>query len=310
MSEEQEIKIGGQTVQLSSLDKMLFPGIGLTKGEMIDYYRRIGEIMVPHMRRRPITMQQFPKGIDAGGFYRKEVPDHFPDWLDRVEVPVEEEGGEEQPQVVCNDVATLVYLANQNCVTFHVWLSRAGKLDYPDKLIFDLDPPTEAFEPIRRAAFDLRDLMEEVGLVPYVMTTGSRGLHVVAPLDRSADFDTVRAVARAMAQVLVDRQPDRLTLEMSKAERGDRVFLDYLRNSYAQHGVAPYSLRPKPGAPIATPLDWEELRDKEIKSQSYTVDNIFRRLGQKADPWRDFYDDACSIETAREKLYALYDNDE
>lgn len=305
MSEDKEIEVGGRTLDLSSLDKVLFPGLGLTKGEMIDYYRRIGEIMVPHMRGRPITMQQFPRGIEEGGFYRKEAPDYFPGWIDRVEVPVEEEGGEEQPQVVCDDVATLVYLANQNCVTFHVWLSRVDKLDCPDKLIFDLDPPTEAFEPVRQTAFDLRELMEEVDLVPYVMTTGSRGLHVVAPLDRSADFDTVRAFAREMAQVLVDRQPDRLTLEMSKAERGDRLFLDYLRNSYAQHGVAPYTLRPKAGAPIATPLDWQELRDKETKSQSYTIEKIFRRLGQKEDPWRDFYDHTGSVKEAREKLDAV-----
>jgi bifunctional non-homologous end joining protein LigD len=298
---DKHLQVGDRTVKVSSLDKVFFPDAGLTKGDVIDYYRRIAGTMIPHTRGRPVTMHRYPDGIDGKDFYQKEVPNYFPGWITRVSVPVEEEGGEEQPQVVCDDAATLVYLANQASIPIHVWLSCVDNLDHPDKMIFDLDPPGD-FETVRRGAKALREMLEEVGLVPFVMTTGSRGLHVVVPLDRRADFDTTRKFARDLAQVLVRREPERYTVEMSKKERGDRLFLDYLRNSYAQHGVAPYSVRALPGAPVATPLDWHELSDKELDSQSYTIQNIFRRLGQKEDPWKDFRDHARSIEEARDEL--------
>ncbi len=303
MSEnEKTVEIGGHEIELSNLDKTFFPDAGLTKGDLVDYYRRIADVMLPHLKGRPLTLQRFPDGIGAGGFYQKEAPDYFPDWINHVQIEVEEEG-EEQPQITCENAATLVYLANQACITPHAWLSRADKLDYPDKMIFDLDPHGD-FHTVEVAAKDIRELLEEVGLVPFVMTTGSRGLHVVVSLDRSADFDTVRDFARDLANVLEARYPDRYTTATRKKKRGDRLFLDYLRNSYAQHGVAPYGVRAKQGAPIATPLDWDELGG-DLTSQSYTMENIFRRLGQKEDPWKDFFDHAQGIDEARERLEKL-----
>jgi bifunctional non-homologous end joining protein LigD len=295
------ITVGSRTIKVANLDKVIFPDEGITQGDLLDYYRGIADTILPHVRGRPLTMQRFPDGIDAEGFYQKEAPDYFPDWIERVSIEVEGEG-EAQPQVVCGDVATLVYLVDQGCITPHVWLSRADKLHYPDKLIFDLDPPDDAFEPVRSAAQSLRDLLEEIELPAFVMTTGSRGLHVVVPLDRSADFDTVRACAKDLARLLTKRQPDRLTVEMRKAKRGDRIFLDYLRNSYGQNGVAPYAVRAKPSAPVATPLDWDELSDPDLNSQSYRVKNIFRRLGQKDDPWRGILRHAHSLSGPRQRL--------
>lgn len=271
----------------------MFPDDGLTKGDLVDYYYRISETMLPHVAGRPLTMHRFPNGIDAEGFYQKEAPDYFPQWIERVALEVE--GGRTQHQVLCNNVATLVYLANQSCITPHVWLSRADKVRYPDKLIFDLDPPSGDFEIVREAAQALREMLQQVGLVPFVMTTGSKGLHVVTPLDRTVDFDTARAFARRLAEVLAGREPDRFTTETRKNKRRGRLFLDYLRNSYGQHGVAPYAIRAKPGAPVATPLDWDELANRNLHSQSYTMQNIFRRLGQKEDPWRDMMDHARSL---------------
>jgi bifunctional non-homologous end joining protein LigD len=148
----------------------------------------------------------------------------------------------------------------------------------------------------------LREVLDTVGLVPFVMTTGSRGLHVVAPLDRSADFETARAFARDLADLLAQRQPGRLTTAMRKSKRGGRLFLNYLRNSYEQNSVAPETVRAKPGAPIATPLNWDELDDGDLRSQTYAIDNIFRRLGQKADPWRGMLRHARSLERPRERL--------
>lgn len=291
---DKKITVDNQTIHLSNLEKVLFPGEGITKGDLIDYYQRMAEVMLPHMAGRPISMQRFPDGIAEEGFYQKEAPAYFPEWIDRVQVWVREEESQ-QPQVLCNNAATLVYLANQACITPHVWLSRQDRLEYPDRLIFDLDPPNDAFEPVRNAALALREALRAQGLVSFVMTTGSRGLHVVVPIARESTFDNVRGVAHRLVEQLARRAPDRLTVEMAKADRQGRLFLDYLRNAYGQTTVAPYAIRAKPGAPIATPLDWEELGDTSLHSQSYTLKNIFRRLGQKADPWRDIREQAQSL---------------
>lgn len=300
----ESIALDGLTVELSNLDKIFFPDEGYTKGDLITYYERIAAVIIPHMRDRPISMQRFPDGIGANGFYQKEIPDHFPNWIDRVYVDVREEGSQ-QPQVICNKAATLIYLVNQGTVTPHIWLSRSDKLNYPDRLIFDLDPPEGDFEAVRFAARALRGLLQDVALVPYVMTTGSKGLHVVAPLDRAADFDAVRRFARELADVLVGREPDRLTTEISKDKRRGRVFLDYLRNAYAQTVVAPYAVRPLGGAPVATPLDWDELAEPGLHSRRYNIKNIFRRLGQKEDPWKDMMDNAHTLKEARSRLEHL-----
>jgi bifunctional non-homologous end joining protein LigD len=286
---DKKMKIGSHTIELSNLDKVLFPDDGITKGDLIDYYQRIANIILPHLAGHPLSLQRFPNGIQAEGFYQKEISDYFPDWIRRVSVEVKEDQTR-QDQVVCDNVETLVYLANQACITLHPWLSRADKLNHPDKLIFDLDPPGNDFETVRFAAGRLREMLQKAGLVPFVMTTGSKGLHVVVPLDQSADFDEVRAFVRQLADDLARREPERLTTETRKDQRHGRVFLDYLRNAYGQTGVAPYTVRAKPGAPVATPLDWAELADPQLHSQSYTVRNIFQRLGQKADPWQDMRD--------------------
>lgn len=304
---ERTLSVDGRTITISNWDKVFFPEAGLTKGDLVRYYQRIAGAMLPHLRDRPLTMQRFPDGIDEGGFYQKEVPDHFPEWIRRVPIMVEEEG-QEQPQLVCDDAATLLYLADQGCVTPHVWLSRADQLHHPDKLIFDLDPPDDAFGPIRAAARSLREVLEAIGLAPFVMTTGSRGLHVVVPLDRSAGFDTVRDFAHDLARLLARRAPDDLTVEIRKAKRRGRLFLDYLRNAYGQNAVAPYAVRARPGAPIATPLDWDELGGSDMHAQYYTVENIFRRLGQKDDPWAAIWDQARSLEKPRQELDALRDD--
>jgi bifunctional non-homologous end joining protein LigD len=279
----------------------MFPDEGITQGDLMEYYRRVAETMLPYLKGRPLTMQRFPDGIGDEGFYQKEAPDYFPDWIRRVSIEVKEEG-QEQPQVICENVATLVYLVDQGCITPHVWLSRADKLTHPDRLIFDLDPPDDDFELVRSAAQSLREMLEGVGLLPFVMTTGSRGLHVVVPLDRSTDFDTVRSFAKNLAGVLAEREADRLTTKVRKDKRGNRLFLDYLRNSYGQNTVAPYAVRAKPGAPVATPLDWDELSDSNLHSQTYTLQNIFRRLGQKEDPWKGMMRHARSLSEPRRRL--------
>lgn len=303
----EQITVGSRTFQVANLDDVIFPGEGITQGDLIDVYRRLSPTILPHLEGRPLTMQRFPDGIQNEGFYQREAPDYFPDWITRVSVTVKADDGE-KPQVVCDSEAALVYLVDQGLVTPHVWLSRADRLDHPDKMIFDLDPPDSDFEPVRLAAEALRDLLGDLGLVPFVMTTGSRGAHVVAPLDRSADFDAVRAFAKDVADVLAQRHPDHLTVETRKAKRGNRLFLDYLRNAYGQNSVTPYAVRAKPGAPVVTPVDWDELSDQDLDSQSYAVKNIFRRLGQKEDPWKGYMRHARSLSEPRSRLDDLVAN--
>ena len=290
----------GRTVEIGNADKVLFPGTGITKSDLAGYYARIAATMLPHLEGRPVTMQRFPEGIGEDGFYQKKAPDHFPEWIRRVSIEVEERH-ETQPQVVCDDAATLLYLVDQACITPHIWLSRADALHHPDRLIFDLDPPSYDFAPVRFAARQLRDVLKTVGLCPFVMTTGSQGAHVVVPLDGSATFDTVRAFAKDLADVVAARHPDRLTTAVRKNKRQGRLFLDYLRNSYAQNSVAPYAVRPLPGAPIATPLDWDELGG-DLHSQTYTLDNILRRMGQTDDPWSTIQGTTRSLDDPRDRL--------
>jgi len=301
---ETTLKFGKYEVDITHAEKIIFPIPGITKRDLVEYYQKIADCMLPHIKDHPINMQRFPDGIESNGFYEKEIPDYFPNWIDRVPVKVKEQH-RTQEQVVCNKAATLAYLGNQACITPHIWLSRVDKLDYPDKLIFDLDPPANDFQPVREAAWYFKVILEEVGLTPYVMTTGSRGLHIVAPLDRSADFEHSHTFARDLCQVLTEYHPNELTVEMRKNRREGRLFLDYLRNSYAQTSVAPYALRPKASAPVATPLNWDELKDAGLVSQSYTLKNIFRRLGQKKDPWKDIWRHGSSLENAQKRLVNL-----
>jgi bifunctional non-homologous end joining protein LigD len=311
MSGDQEklVEVGKHKLELSNLDKVFFPEQGITKGDLIEYYRRAADIMLPHLQGRPISMQRFPDGITDSGFYQKEVPDYFPDWIERASIQVEEDNTK-QDQVVIDNPATLVYLVNQGMITPHIWLSRQDKIDYPDKLIFDLDPPGDDFEAVRQGAQLMHDILKDLGLATFVMTTGSKGLHVVIPLDRSENFDTVREFASDLARVMVRRHPEELTVEMRKNKRKGRLFLDYLRNSYAQTSVAPYAVRSKPGAPVATPLEWGELSDSDLGPQSYNIKNIFRRLGQKDDPWKNMMADPSSIKEAREKLDQIEEEEE
>jgi bifunctional non-homologous end joining protein LigD len=295
-----KMKVGGHKIEISHEDKVFFPKAKITKGDVIDYFRRVARVMLPHVRERPLAMHRHPDGVEGEGFFQKEVPDYFPRWIERVTTP-RKEGGKID-NVVCNNAATLVYLANQACITPHVWLSRRDKLDCPDQLIFDLDPPGKKFALVRFAAKALREFFDELGLPSFVKTTGSRGLHVTVPLDRKQNFDTVREFAQDVACVLAHRHPKGLTVEPRKNKRRGRLFLDTARNSYAQHAVAPYAVRAIDGAPIATPLAWNEVGDSKLDAQRFNIKNIFQRLSRKSDPWKNLHRSARSLKAARRRL--------
>ncbi len=291
-------RIGGHEIELSSLGKVYFPDDGLTKGDLIDHYDRVAPQLLRHAAGRIVTMHRYPDGIDGKDFYQKNVPDHFPAWIPTTEV--EKEDGTLR-QVVLEDRATLLYLADQGCIPVHVWPSRADRRKHPDRLVFDLDPSDDHVAAVRAAARTLRNLLEDVGVVPFVMTSGSRGFHVVVPLNGEWDFDRVRTFARKAAEVAVARDPG-LTLEQRKSKREGRIFVDVLRNAYAQHSIAPYGVRALPGAPVATPIDWDELGDTEPRS--HTIRTVHRRLAQKDDPWKGMGRRARSLDGPMEAVRA------
>lgn len=297
MSEE-TITVDGREIALSNLDKPFFPEDGITKGDLVDYYRRIAPVALPHWRDRPLSMHRFPDGIGEEGFFQKDMPDHFPGWIDSAELP--KEGGS-VTYILANEAATLVYIANQGCITPHLALARADAPERPDRMIFDLDPSDDDFGKVQDAAERLRARLEALDLPVFVQTTGSRGLHLVVPLDTSAPFDPVRAAARRVAETVAEEAPDLATVAQRKASRGDRVFLDTLRNAYGQTAVAPYAVRARPGAPVATPLTWEEALSADMTPRRYTIANIFRRMGQTDDPWADIDDHPADAATFAER---------
>ena len=283
---------GRYIIKTSSEDKILFPKSGITKGELIDYYEEIAPIMLPYIKNRPLTMHRFPDGIGHEGFYQKDASDYFPDWIKRA--PIEKKEGGITEYVVCQNAATLVYLANQGCITPHVWLSKVDKLDVPDRMIFDLDPTEDDFSAVKKGAQLLKELLDSLGLPSVVMTTGSRGLHVLVPLKRTTPFDVVREYALTIAQHLVVLHPEQFTVQLRKEKRESKLFIDYLRNASTATSVAPYAVRAKEGAPVATPLFWHEL-GRISTAQAYTIKNIFRRLGKQDDPWNGVMKSAVSL---------------
>lgn len=296
------IKVGTKKIVITNPDKILFPKDKFTKLEIVQYYQAIAPYMVPYLKSRPITMLRYPNGISKESFYQKDTPDYFPSWIKRVKIA--KEGGNLH-HVVCNDAATLVYLAGQACLTPHIWLSRIDKIDYPDRMIFDFDPSKNDFSLVKSTAYIMKEFLEELGLHPFIMTTGSRGLHVVVPLKRQYEFAWVRGFARDIADYLVNQDPKHLTIEMSKAKRGKRLFIDTIRNSYAATGVAPYAIRAHPGAPVATPIEWDELKERNFDSQIYNIKNVFKRLKEHGDAWKGIDKHTQSLTAARKKLDKL-----
>jgi bifunctional non-homologous end joining protein LigD len=287
------VRVGSRTIDVSNSDKSLYPDDGITKGDVVDYYRRIADFMVPHLEGRPLALHRFPDGITGGGFFQKATPDYFPEWIDTVKL--ERERGGTVEHVVCNDATVLVYLAAQAVLVPHRLLVAAAAPRKPVELILDLDPAGDDPPTVQLAARILRDVLDEIGVTAYVKSTGSKGLHVHVPLDGSDEFEDVRAFAKQLAETLVEREPERMTIEQRKAARKGRLFVDWLRNSYGQHAVAPYSLRALPGAPVAVPLDWDEATSDRFDPRRYRLANVFRRLGRKRDPWQGMRRHARSV---------------
>jgi bifunctional non-homologous end joining protein LigD len=263
-------------------EKVLFSADGITKGELAAYYERVAAVMVPHLAGRPVTMERYPAGIDRKGFIQKDVVKGFPEWLERVEVP--KKGGTSHYALV-NDARSLLWTVNQNSITPHVWTSRLPALDKPDLLVVDLDPEKGDLEPLLRAALLVRDLLAELGLESWVKTSGSKGFHIAVPLDGTASFETVWRFSHGLGAVLVKQNPDELTQEFIKADRGGRLFVDTGRNAYGATFAAPYAVRARPGASVSAPCTWQEIERGAVTPRSFTLRTLPARLAETGDLW-------------------------
>ncbi len=283
-------------------DKVLFPEDGITKGELAAYYERVAPVMVPHLRGRPVTMERYPSGIGKKGFMQKNVSRGFPEWLERVEVP--KKGGVVHYPLV-GDTRALVWLANQNCVTPHVWASRTPDLHRPDLCLFDLDPAEEDPDVLRAAALAVRDLLDEVGLPSWVKTSGSKGFHIAVPLDGSAGFEEAASFAHAAGRVLVERDPRHLTHEFAKADRGGRIYVDTGRTGLGATYAAPYAVRARAGAPVSAPCAWEEIEAGAVGPCTFTLRTMAGRVEARGDLWSGLLERGWSLGRAAARLEAL-----
>ena len=310
------IKSGRHTIDITNSDKILFgksgesqtkltkAKTGITKADLIQYYKTIAPIMVPYCDDRPISMQRFPNGINHEGFFQKDAGDYFPSWITRVEIP--KQTNEIVHYVVIDKPATLIYLANQGCITPHIWLSRIDNLEKPDRMIFDLDPADSlSFADVQHVAKQLKKILDDCNLPTFCMLTGSRGAHIVVPLKRVHTFEEVRTFAHDVATLLAQQFPKSITVTMHKAGRGKRVFIDWLRNGFGATTVAPYAVRAHEGAPVAMPVTWQELLSPRMSSQKYTIKNVNQRIKKVGDVWKGMQQHAVTLTKARKILDKL-----
>lgn len=291
------------SIHLKHLDKVLFPIDKITKEDLLVYYLNVAALMLPLVKNHPLTQHRFPDGIDKDGFIQKNINTS----LSKIKtVSVVKKENKEISMLLCNNKETLIYLVNQGCIAFHIALSRANNLDKPDKVVFDLDPSTKNFEKVKEAAFALKELLEvELKLKTFIMTTGSKGLHIIIPIKPLLHFDKVKEFSKKVAQFLCERNPQKFTIEIRKNKRKNKVFIDYLRNAYNQTSVAPYSVRALKGAPIAMPISWKDLKNKKMDSQCFCLKNYKKEL-LKISPWVGFNSTKQNLTTAIKKLEKLF----
>ncbi len=300
--------VEGREVPFTHPDKLLYPADGITKADLADYYLAAWPRMARFLEDRPVTIRRFPRGLGAGGFYQRRVQEWFPDWVRVAELPMKEDPGQVVREVVVDHPATLAFLVNIGALEIHAALARAEAPDTPDMIVFDLDPPRDYTDAVRTTALDFRAMLAGLDLPAFVKSTGSRGFHVTIPIRPRHSFDVIRPLARALAQRMIARAPERLTLNPRKEQRQGRILIDIWRNAYAQTAVAPWSTRARQHAPVAVPLCWEELEAGHIHPRQFTLDGIRERL-QAPDPWDGLFAAAVDLDawakTAPADLAAL-----
>jgi bifunctional non-homologous end joining protein LigD len=298
-----------ETVRLSSPERVLWPEDGITKGDLFEYYRRVAPMIVPHLRSRPFTMKRYPHGIDGEVFFQKQAPKGMPEWIPtrRFTTHPREGGSRLVDFPLVNSVEAVLYMVQMNCIDMNAWYSRIDKPHRPDFVLFDLDPPegAEAFALAIEVAQLIRELLDEVGLPGYVKTSGADGIHVVAPITRRSTFEQTYRFAERASRLLEARHPGKVTTEWLKKKRRG-VLVDHRQNGWGKTIASVYSVRPKPGAPVSTPLRWEELT-ADVRPRDFTMEVALRRVDEHGDLFAPVLEDPRPLAPAARALDALYD---
>jgi bifunctional non-homologous end joining protein LigD len=294
-----------RTVKLSSPDRVLYPDDGITKGDLFAYYEKVGPTLVPHLRDRPFTMKRYPHGIDGEVFFQKQAPKHLPSWISTRQFTTHpRDGGARLVDfALVNSPEAVLFMVQNNCIDMNAWYSRVDKPHRPDFVLFDLDPPDGGFELAIEVAHLIRELLDEVGLPGYVKTSGADGIHVVAPIVRRAGYDQTYAFAEQASRLLEQRHPGKLTTEWLKKKR-EGVLVDHRQNGWGKTIASVYSVRPKPGAPVSTPLHWDELTP-DVRPRDFGMEQALERIERHGDLFAPVLEDPRPLGAAAAKLERL-----
>jgi bifunctional non-homologous end joining protein LigD len=294
-------------VELSSPDRVLYPDDGVTKGDLFSYYDRIAPVLVPHLRDRPFTLKRYPHGITGDVYFQKQVPRGAPAWIPTRQFTTHPRGGGSRQVdfALVNSREALLWMVQMNCVDMNAWYSRVDKPHRPDYVVFDLDPPDEprGFEQAIEVAQLIGRLLDEVGLPGYVKTSGADGIHVLAPIERRATFEQTYAFAEAASRLLEARHPGLVTTEWLKRKRSG-VLVDHRQNGWGKTIASVYSVRPKPGAPVSTPLRWDELT-RDVRPRQFTMEVVLERVAERGDLFAPVLEDKRSLASAARRLDTL-----
>jgi bifunctional non-homologous end joining protein LigD len=290
---------------LSNLSKVFWPDEGYTKEDLLKYYYRVSPVLIRYLDARPMNLERYPDGIGGKSFYQKDTPDHFPDWIKTTTIKSENTEGKENRYVVCDTQETLVYLANLACIPLHPWSSRISSIDNPDFVILDLDPdPKIPFAQVCQFALKIRDVLEQLQLQSFPKTSGSKGIHILIPIQPEYPYPIVRHFAEIVARMSVHGLREVATIERSMERRKGRIYVDYLQNGKGKTVVSPYCLRPRPGAPVSTPLTWDEV-SSGVRPDTFNIKSIFRRLESKGDLFEPLLTQKQSLHSALQRLEDL-----
>jgi bifunctional non-homologous end joining protein LigD len=296
-----------RTVNLSSPDRVLFPEDGITKGDVFEYYRAVGETLVPHLKDRPFTMKRYPHGIYGEVFFQKQAPKGMPSWIPtrRFTTHPREGGSRLVDFALVNSAEAVLFMVQNNCIDMNAWYSRVDKPHRPDFVLFDLDPPDGGFELAIEVAHLIHELLDELRLPGYVKTSGADGIHVVAPITRRSTFEQTYNFAERASRLLERRHPGKVTTEWLKKKRSG-VLVDHRQNGWGKTIASVYSVRPKPGAPASTPLRWEELTPS-VRPRDFSMARALERIDEHGDLYAPVLEDPRPLAPAAKRLDALYD---
>lgn len=296
-------KIGGHAVALTNTQKVFWPEEGYTKGDVIAYYEGISKYMLKYLKGRPLSLKRNPNGITDRGFFHKDAGDHVPEWVDTSAI-LSESTGEHVDYIICNNKATLLYLANLGCIEINPWHSTVGDLEHPDYMIMDLDPADKnTFDQVIDTAKAIKEVLDKAGATTFVKTSGSTGLHIYVPLGGKYTYEQSNAFAEIVATQAQALVPEFTSLERSIKKRGNNIYIDFMQNNIGQTVAAPYSLRPKPHAPVSTPLDWKEVKPG-LTIEQFNITNTFKRLEKKGDLFAGLLTKKTDMAKALKKLGA------